>query len=231
MPNVQASSTDKIFMTPPVIIAMPKRVVDVWKFQATISDVSLLTIKERELANRFFRREDSMRFITGRAALRTLAAKYLGLAAEKIQIETDQNKKPFIIVPDTQLYFNISHSGRWLLIGFSSSHMGIDIEQVRNDFPYQDIMKEYFDADERAFIVNHESPQLAFYILWTRKEALMKAWGTGLQDNLIEISCLQDDHNPWRIESFRISGEYPAALVYTGERQAINFYDGSFLLP
>jgi 4'-phosphopantetheinyl transferase len=228
MAKMNEIAIDQVFVTPPAAIIQSEFNIDIWKFPTCQDDEKLLTEQESILANRFYQKEDRYRFITGRTALRTLASKYLGVLPQDIEVSFGRNKKPFISNPRTNLCFNLSHSGEWILIAFASIELGIDIEQIKTDFSIEDMMSTYFNKTEQKYIVDHPNPQYAFFILWTRKEALMKAWGTGLQDNLQEISCMDDPQ--WRIESFRISPEYHAALVYAGVEKNINYYDGNFLL-
>jgi 4'-phosphopantetheinyl transferase len=228
MARLTEISFDQIFVTPPVSMSQSLPGIDIWRFPAIQHDEKLLTDQEIIFANRFYQKEDRHRFITGRTSLRALASGYLGVLPQDIEISFGLNKKPFISNPQTDLRFNISHSGDWLLIAFASIELGIDIEQIKTDFLIDDIMSNYFNRKEQAYIVDHQNPQYAFFVLWTRKEALMKAWGTGLQDNLWSISGIDDPQ--WHIESFRVSAEYPAALVYAGVEKVINYYDGNFLL-
>lgn len=221
--------SDQFFESPPAKIIQSAMNIDIWKFPACQDDEKLLTGQEVILANRFYHKEDRHRFITGRKALRTLASEYLHVLPENIEVSFGLNKKPFISNPQRKLYFNLSHSGNWILIAFASIELGIDIEQIKTDFSIEDMMSNYFNEAEQKYIIDHPNPRDAFFILWTRKEALMKAWGTGLQDNLQEISSMEDPL--WQFLSFRISSEYPAALVYAGLEKNISYYDGRFLLP
>jgi 4'-phosphopantetheinyl transferase len=216
---------DQTFLSPPSTIIRSASDIDIWKFPAVHDDDGLLTEPERIFANRFYQKEDRFRFITGRTALRTVASMYLGVLPRQIGISLGQYKKPFISNPQTDLCFNLSHSGDWVLIAFGSIELGLDTEQIKTNFSIEDMMTTYFNKSEQKYIFDHPNPRYAFFILWTRKEALMKAWGTGLQDNLQEISCIDDSH--WRIESFRISPEYPVALVYPGSEKNINYYEGN----
>lgn len=59
--------------------------------------------------------------------------------------------------------------------------LGIDIERIRKNFPYQQIAESFFSPFENAVLRSlPEHQQLrAFLTCWTRKEAYIKAVGKG----------------------------------------------------
>jgi 4'-phosphopantetheinyl transferase len=221
------------FMNPVHFSWKPDRDVHVWKFPAISTGLSLLTVSEREFANRFRFEGDRNRFAVGRQALRFLLSKYLSVNPLDIGIISEVGQKPFISIPSTNIYFNISHSGDWVLIAIAKEELGIDIEKVDPDFNFNDLLLEHFSEAEQSFISSEEDSIAAFYFLWTRKEALTKAWGTGLQGNLKMVPALDefsffDRHKKiWNLESFRISAEYSGALAYSSQLESIIYYDGS----
>lgn len=82
--------------------------------------------------------------------------------------------------------FNISHSGNWVIcaMGFNRK-VGVDIEEIRpiniDDFKSQFTEKEMFN------IKNSVNSYDQFYRYWTKKEAIVKADGKGLNIDLKEI--------------------------------------------
>jgi hypothetical protein len=79
--------------------------------------------------------------------------------------------------------FSLSRSGRWLLLGVSSrGNLGVDVERVRFVPDIDLLMRFSFNSDEVSSVLQVPSgDQLsAFFGAWTRKEALVKAAGTGL---------------------------------------------------
>jgi 4'-phosphopantetheinyl transferase len=209
--------------------------IHVWKFPLLPVDESSLTDSEMTIARRFRFEPDRSRFATGRRALRFLVSKYLLEDPLTIDIVAQKGEKPFIRHPVTKIRFNISHSGCWVVIALACEELGIDIEKINSSFDYSILLDEYFSNAEQRFIHDAGNPTNAFYSLWTRKEALVKALGRGLLENLKKISVLDGQEfkdiyaRIWRIRSFVIPDEYPASLAYFGSPEEICYLDGRLL--
>ena len=83
------------------------------------------------------------------------------------------------------LHFSISRSGQSLVFYFGSVAGGIDVEEQRSTQTFQAIIETQFHPNERAIAQEDEG----FFTIWTRKEALLKAVGTGLTDELSTFDC------------------------------------------
>ena len=208
--------------------------VHIWKIPAVDKGFSLLTSSEREIAGRFRFDGDRNRFAAGRHALRLLISKYLSVNPEQISIIAQKGQKPFIDFPSCDIHFNISHSGDLILIAFSKRELGIDIEQRNPDFDFYDMLGEHFNTAEKLFISGRGDQVKSFYHLWTRKEALAKALGRGLRENLIVFNTLEDllelDNKAWKLESFEIPESYHAAIAYSSELEGPVYFDGGSLI-
>jgi len=206
--------------------------IHVWKFPAIKSEFSLLTESERAFAKRFRSEGDSNRFSVGRQSLRFLLSKYLSVNPSEIIISADAGGKPVMISPSDNFHFNISHSGDWVILAFAKDAIGIDIEKIDPDFKFDPLLNDHFSIPEHAFISGSPDPVSSFYYVWTRKEALTKAWGTGLQENLKSVEVLGKvlDGNQyddlWKLESFKISALYPVALAFHGQTIDVKYFDG-----
>jgi 4'-phosphopantetheinyl transferase len=94
--------------------------------------------------------------------------------------------------------FNLSHSGELVVIAVSAlSPVGVDVEQVDRSVDFDGVVGSLGSAGERvAFAaLPTEDRRLAFFRWWTRKEAVMKALGTGLSlaPESFEVSITTDD--------------------------------------
>jgi 4'-phosphopantetheinyl transferase len=210
--------------------------VHVWKFPAIRLSSSLLNKAEIKSAERFRFEGDRNRYSVGRHALRILLSKYLSINPAELTFYANGGLKPEIKNPSAGIHFNISHSGDWVIIGFAAQELGVDIEKIDPGFGFQDLLEEHFSTEEKDFIAEATDTRHAFYYLWTRKEALTKAWGTGLQENLKEVrvlyknSGIELNKKNWKLESFTISALYPAAIAFPLDLEKILFFNGSSLL-
>ena len=86
--------------------------------------------------------------------------------------------------------FNVSHSGVYAVSVFDECEVGIDIEIPRNvDLK---LAERFFSPEEKAVIVANPSPEKDLLRIWTRKEALFKAYGIGITANLLATNVLSD---------------------------------------
>jgi len=207
--------------------------VQVWKFPAIPTTLSFLTTSEKGIAGRFRFEEDRNRFAVGRQALRFLLSKYLTVQPLDISIVAEKGEKPTVGGPHSDIHFNISHSGEWILVALGREEAGVDLEKINPAFDFIQLLEDHFSEVEKSFILSDQDPVSAFYYLWTRKEALTKAWGTGLQENLKSVPVLHGDsplnqqQQSWKLESFQISPSYPAALAYSWKLDGPVYFDGA----
>ena len=82
-------------------------------------------------------------------------------------------------------YFNIAHSNGVVVYIENKDHpIGIDIELIK---PSKDNMREYISSkEEYNYIKSNEN----FFEIWTSKESLVKAYGSGIKTNIKEIPAL-----------------------------------------
>jgi len=116
-------------------------------------------------------------------ALRKILSPYLSESPEKIRFEIASSGKPL----HSKIFFSLSHSKNLALIAVSQKMpVGIDIEQVRPVPSKLLIAKRFFAQSEfkRLESLSESCQQSAFFDLWTAKEALTKAKGVRLFDEL-----------------------------------------------
>jgi 4'-phosphopantetheinyl transferase len=154
--------------------------------------VQLLSSDERERAARFRLEEHRERSQICRGLLRTLLARYTGSAARDLSFAYNAHGKPEI--RNAGVHFNTSHSGDFAAFAFArAGAVGVDIEQIRNDpARHEQIGQRYFAPGERQQlqIVEATERSQAFFDLWTRKEAFVKARGDGLFSGLDQFEIL-----------------------------------------
>jgi 4'-phosphopantetheinyl transferase len=165
-----------------------------------------LSDAERVRAGRFVFEPDRRRFIVGRAHLRHLLASRLGTRADRVELDYGPRGKPRLAgdFAESDLRFNLSHCGDVVLYAFSTGcEVGVDVEAVRELPDADDVAQHFFSPREHAAyrrLPARERPR-GFFRCWTRKEAFIKALGSGLAYPLTEF-----DSNPapqgWSLRSF-----------------------------
>ena len=200
---------------------------------------SILEDGERARADRFVRAADRARYVVSHAALRLLLAERLCLDPVEIRYTTGLNGKPDLAgTARGELAFNLSHSGARALIGLTpGTAIGVDVEVLR---PLPDavrIARAHFADDEVATLtaLAPEVLETAFYGLWTRKEAVVKALGTGLSLPLNRFSVTVPPALPrllrgapgnapgrgWTLESVDLGPGYAATVAIRSADAAI----------
>ncbi len=85
-------------------------------------------------------------------------------------ITHNENGKPYLNNIN-DIYFNISHSDKYLVIVISNKKIGVDIEKIKK---YNTKINDILNIKPR----NNEE----FFEYWTKKEALIKLKGLSLKD-------------------------------------------------
>jgi 4'-phosphopantetheinyl transferase len=154
------------------------------------SEQDLLSADELERANKYYFAADRTRFVLARAALRLLLGQATETAPERIAFTSGAYGKPGLVGrPD--LHFNLSHSGSLALIGISPQRpIGVDIEIIRDNVDELALARSFFCEDEHRLLcdLGAEARLLAFYKIWTCKEAVLKAFGVGISTYLNDFS-------------------------------------------
>ena len=194
----------------------------------------LLSEDERERASRFAVEDARRSFIVSRGILRTVLGDALGCAPETISFGEGEHGKPFLsgAHAESGVEFNVSHSGQVFLYAMSRGRaVGVDVEWKKESLAVEKLARRYFAAEEARRLLE-EAPSEErldnFYRCWTRKEAYLKARGTGLTTKLhaFEVTFLPDvppamlhtevdgeDPATWRVFDVPVPDGYVAALV------------------
>lgn len=193
----------------------------------TPADLARLSPKERARADRIRIESKRVQQAAARSALRQILGAYLGLSAQEVKFEYGEHEKPAVLGP---LSFNLSHSGVWAIIGvMSRGVIGVDVERAEDGREFALISERFFSAPERDYLLAQGEAQRgpAFYRAWTRKEAYLKAWGTGLtfasSRFCIDYAAGQagavlwtempgDDPKRWHFVDLRLGPDYPGAI-------------------
>ncbi|MBK8724486.1 MAG: 4'-phosphopantetheinyl transferase superfamily protein [Holophagaceae bacterium] len=133
----------------------------------------------RTAAARFRQPLDALRCLAAEALFRHGAAELWQLAPEALATAPGHWGKPFL-VGHPHRHFNLSHSGPWLLCAFHDGPVGVDVEAASSKA--LDAAAASLSPAERSRLegLGDEDRAAACLRLWTLKESLLKAAGTGL---------------------------------------------------
>lgn len=168
------------------------RSAEIWTANLDVEDVvvkmaeSLVSEEELRRAERFHFSDGRRRFLTGRALLRALLGRYTGVSARELRLVVGDHGKPALEPSSTapRCHFNLSHSQDRVVIAIAqSSPVGVDVERLRPAPHAEQIVRRFFSPGERAAYerLPRSLKLRAFFSLWARKEAFVKALGTGLR--------------------------------------------------
>lgn len=187
--------------------------------------IHFLNPEELSRVERYYKDKDRNQFIICRAILKFVLSAYTQLDITTINIDYHFNKKPFLS-SHPWLFFNISHSEDLAVIAISRNKVGIDVEYIFKDFDFSSLLPDIFDSNEALAIENAVNVNHTFYKLWTRKEALVKAVGTGIDDDFKNIPSLDGHHlvdskllkntEKWEVFSFELVDYYLGAIAFEG---------------
>lgn len=171
------------------------------------ADASCL-LEDRQLLDVAFklvspeRAEKAERFISDSSKALSIGAELLlrsaimlrGGQVSDIQFEYRNNGKPYL-KNEPECFFNLSHSGHWVICAMSCDEVGCDIEEIKPGKRAGQIAGRYFTPKEQEFIYQGTSADEddaealhRFYRLWTLKESFMKVTGLGLALPLSDFS-------------------------------------------
>jgi 4'-phosphopantetheinyl transferase len=202
----------------------------------------LLAQGELARADRFVRPQDRARFAIGRAALRRALARELGRDPSALRFRYGPNGRPALAEGISEhgapLSFNVSHSGDRMVIALGYGRVvGVDLERVKVQRDHEAIATRFFSPEEvtRWLALDPAERTPAFYRIWTRKEAYIKAVGTGLHTPLASFCVTQSpgsarlirsergDAERWVLAPLRAHEGYEACLCYEGPETAVEF--------
>ena len=140
-----------------------------------------LSRTEQERAARFVFARDAARYRAAHVLLRRLLERHCGVPAGE-EFGTGAHDKPHL-VPGNRWGFNLSHSGDLALVGIGPGDgIGVDVDVLREVDDVWPLAEQNFSANEYRELRRTPAAQVARAFLsgWTRKEACLKAVGSGL---------------------------------------------------
>ncbi|MBC6612093.1 4'-phosphopantetheinyl transferase superfamily protein [Hymenobacter sp. BT507] len=178
---------------------------------------------EQRRAAGYYHARHAERFLLGRATLRLVLGNLMGRPAEMVELATSQAGKLYCAnAPEWHL--SISYDDAWLIVAIARAEVGVDIEKIKPEFAYGDVAASCFSEPEQQYVAAAKDPAVAFFQSWTRKEAMAKALGTGIDDYFGGLPALDGMHTvpqaqtqryaSWVLASFIVDAQHLGALAY-----------------
>jgi 4'-phosphopantetheinyl transferase len=216
----------------PISLDIPD--VDVWLIALDMSAADLercsglLSAEESVRAARFHFGRDRDRYIAGRGMLRIVLGRYLETPPAVIGLATQPHGKP-VLEKAAKPHFNLAHTDELALLAVSNTCLtGVDIEKRGRKVDYEALARRFLSPPEYAQLELRAANERndAFLSLWTCKEAVAKALGSGLRMPLdrIEISISphaqprlvalpHDDERSWSLHTIDAGLDYVATVA------------------
>lgn len=191
-------------------------------------DLSVLSTEEHERAARLKRARDCIRSLEAHCALRHILAYQLNINPGCLEFGATPAGKPYLTKPVQNLEFNLSHSASYGLIAVAMGRsVGVDIEVQRPISDLSGVARQIMTTQE-ARLWSRSQTRSAFFDLWSRKEAILKAVGSGLLIDPRELEVgigqgrkyIKFGGRIWTVASLSINSGVSAALAIEGELES-----------
>lgn len=186
----------------------------------------ILTDADISKAKRFIHQADRDRYLTARVFLFGWLKQKDIIRSDMLELSYNSFGKPFL--PGTDIYFNWSHSGDMIALIMSNRDCGIDIEldNGKELYDYQSLCTEselnWLTKKYRKTGVS----RLKYFIeLWTAKESVVKAKGTGLYTDPrnIEIKHEEKGDGQWTCDHESVYYGCTVPLAWKDQQYSLSY--------
>lgn len=217
--------------------------VHLWRFPLAApddsGDATNLPEEERRRAEAMQSAAARRSFVASQSALRSLLSAYTDKPASEIAFSRAVHGKPMLAAPAAPLEFNVSHSGDWGVIALAEVPVGVDVEQIRPGRSSPALEQRFLTEGERDLLGRRARADgdAAFFVVWCRKEAYLKATGFGLAAPFSRIdssAALLPELDasgaqlagatPWSVAEFFVDERHAAAVVARADRLSPRYY-------
>lgn len=153
----------------------------------------MLDAGESRRAGRFRFEHDRARYTLAHATWRVVLSACLGVAPSGIPLTTAPSGQPTL--PGTGFSTSLSHAGDWVAVAVCrGATTGIDIERIPSRVRLAEMIDTVCTPAEarRISLLDASARESALLGLWTRKEALLKAFGVGLAVDPAAVDAATD---------------------------------------
>ncbi|MFD7233470.1 4'-phosphopantetheinyl transferase family protein [Streptomyces sp. NPDC059881] len=154
--------------------------------------LSLLDAEEQARAASFTRPRDRSMYLAAHVGLRLLLGDRLGVHPRDLRFGRDRcahcagpHGRPVLLDGPGGLHFSLSHCAGITLVGVADVLVGVDVERLPGRRTVELCLSRLHPRERDELLrVPWAERTLDFCRLWTRKEAYLKALGTGLSRGL-----------------------------------------------
>lgn len=169
-------------------------------------------IKRAKIDNVQNKKVKTSRIISDHLA-KLAVSEFLNIPITEIDIYYGKHGKP--LLKSGKAYFNVSHSGNYVVACVGRAPCGIDIEEIR-DVDLK-VSKRICTDNEKQYINNAQNKSLALLEIWTKKEAYFKSFGCGIATCLTAVDTLNEKgFNTYKTHEYVLT-------VYSDNEITINF--------
>lgn len=112
----------------------------------------------------------AMQSFWANALLRKICLDCYGKSAEELHLRQNSNGK----WQANEGYFSVSHSGSYLAVATSSTHVGLDLQKCTN-VDMRNVARRFFTQREFLAWEQSQNKRDEFFFVWCKKEALWKS--------------------------------------------------------
>jgi 4'-phosphopantetheinyl transferase len=187
-----------------------------------------LTSDEAERARKLIATGVRHAFVAGRWLLRSVVAALAGAEPRSLELRAGPHGKLFLADHDRlAASFNLSHSGALVALALvRGRRIGIDIEAERPITDGARLARRILSQRERDRFdtLPDGDRDGALLAVWTRKEAVLKAMGTGISAGLTsvdvsadEVASAGDPPSAWSVRTLSMPAAFHGAIAIEGE--------------
>ena len=186
--DADRKSTFNAARRPALLLLNAPAPFEVWRLDLRVAPsperLVVLSPAEHERAQRFVFERDRRRYLSAHVGLRDLLAARTKQHPATLVFEEGPFGKTALANP-ARCAFNMSHSEDVALVALADEgvgEIGVDVEMLRAIPDALALARQNFSASENAELAATppQDQSLAFLLGWTRKEACLKAIGSGL---------------------------------------------------
>jgi 4'-phosphopantetheinyl transferase len=167
---------------------------------------------------------DRRRWLTARAWRRHLLSAQLERDPRALKIVVDERGKPRLTGDDAGLRFSTSRSEDLGLVACSRRmEIGVDVEAIVPLTDAEGFAARFLSASEQSALATRpvEHRRAALFACWTRKEAFLKATGSGLSVPPRTVEVWTGDDRPialsgWSVQTLLVPRGFAAAIAGSG---------------